>query len=199
MNNSAVIKRTEKFVQTFMKGDSGHDWAHVNRVRKLALVIGKKEKADLFVVEIAALLHDIGDWKFHNDLKAAGKKSSKLLNEIKVAPEVVEEVAFIVDNLSWKNGTNKVKMRTLEGKVVQDADRLEALGALGVARTFSYGGYLGRPLFSEGPSSLGHIFDKVLKLKKFMNTKTGKVMAKERDAFTRVFVKHFLKEWSGER
>lgn len=199
MNKAEVIKKTEKFVQEFMKGDSGHGWAHVNRVRKLALIIGKKEKADLFVVEIAALLHDIGDWKFHKDLKAAGKKSSKLLNAMKVAPEIVDEVAFIVDNLSWKNGTNKVKMRTLEGKVVQDADRLEAMGALGVARAFSYGGHRGRPLFGTERSSLGHIFDKVLKLIKFMNTKTGKAMAKDRDAFTKLFVKQFLKEWSGER
>jgi len=198
MVKKQIIKKTEEFVRKSMKGDVGHDWLHVDRVRKLALKIGKREKVDLFVVELAALLHDIGDWKFHKDANTAGKKSSKLLNALRVDSEVVNEVAFIIDNISWKNGMNKVRMRTLEGKVVQDADRLEALGAIGIARAFSYGGHKSRPLAGTPDSTIAHFSDKLLKLKKAMNTKSGKSLAKPLDVFVRAYLKQFSKEWAGE-
>jgi len=199
MNQKSVIKKTEEFVRKSMKGDVGHDWLHVDRVRKLALKIGKLEKADLFVVELAALLHDIGDWKFHKDPNTAGKKFSRLLNTMKVGSTVVNDAAFIIDNISWKNGTNKVRMRSIEGKVVQDADRLEALGAIGIARAFSYGGHKKRPLAGTPDSTITHFSDKLLKLKNAMNTKSGKALAKPLDLFIRSYLKQFSKEWAGER
>lgn len=175
-----------------MKGDAGHDWAHVDRVRRNALYIARKERADPFVVELAALLHDVADWKFHEDESAGGKIARAFLEEQKVSDAVVGEVCFIVDNVSWKEGRGR-SMRTLAGKVVQDADRLEAIGAIGIARTFTYGGYRNRSL----QNSIAHFHEKVLLLKDRMNTRTGKSLAARRHRFVQAYLKEFRREWDG--
>ena len=172
-----------------MKGDAGHDWSHVDRVRRNALAIARKERADPFVVELAALLHDVADWKFHEDEAAGGKISRAFLEGQRLPAAVVDEVCFIVDNVSWKEGRGK-PLQTLAGRVVQDADRLEAIGAIGIARTFTYGGYRNRSL----DSSIEHFHEKILLLKDHMNTKTGKALAHRRHRFVEAFLKEFRRE-----
>lgn len=174
-----------------MKGDSGHDWSHTDRVRRNALHIARQEKADLLVVELAALLHDVADWKFNKDEKAGGKLSRLFLERHRMPSPIVDEVCFIVDNISWKEGRAKTQMRTLAGRVVQDADRLEAIGAIGIARVFTYGGYRSRSL----PNSVEHFHEKLLLLKDRMHTKTARRIALRRHKLMEVFLKEFEREW----
>jgi len=142
MNKIKIIKNTEKYVKNKMLGDSaGHDWWHVYRVWKVAVHIGKQEKANMFVVELGALLHDIADFKFNNGDETAGSRVSReWLEEQKVDEAIIKHVCDIVENVSFKGAKVKSKMKTTEGMVVQDADRLDAIGAIGIARTFAYGG-----------------------------------------------------------
>jgi uncharacterized protein len=201
MDRKQIIKKTEQFVKSRLKGDTGHDWAHIDRVRNTALYIGKLEKADLYIVELAALLHDIADWKFHKDEFAGGKIARKWLAQNNLPREAIDEICFIVDYISWKGGKKRIGMRTIEGAVVQDADRLDALGAIGIARAFNYGGFRNRPMHAPEDNSeatIAHFYEKILHLKDRMNTKTGRKLAQNKDKFVRAFLKQFLKEWAGQ-
>lgn len=214
-----ILQKTEKHVKGLFLADiSGHDYFHMIRVLKIAKYIATKEKPhDLFIVQLGALLHDIADWKFHNGDITAGKKAAKVwLEGLSVPKDIVEKVCYIVEHISYRGGTNKVKMESIEGMIVQDADRLDALGAIGIARVFSYGGYKGRAIYDPEikpkkafsslkeyadarNTSINHFYEKLLLLKDKMNTKTGRDIAKKRHAFTEEFLERFLTEWEGNK
>lgn len=131
-----------------MVGDPGHDWSHVNRVRKLAVHIGTKEKANLFIVELAALLHDVADYKFYKgNNKIGGHVAAQWLKKNNINAATIKQITYIIDNIAFKGAKVKYTMQSLEGKIVQDADKLDAMGAIGVARTFSFGGKFGVPMY----------------------------------------------------
>lgn len=211
MNQGNIIKKTEEFVKNKMKGDPGHDWSHVNRVRNVALHLGKKEKADLFIVELASILHDVADHKFYGgDDKIGSKTATKWLNKIKVDEKVIEHICHIIDEVSFKGAGVKYKMKTIEGKVVQDADKLDAIGAIGVARTFSYGGHFNVPMYipekkpvfhtsfaqykKNSESTINHFYEKLLLLKDRMHTKSARKIAQKRHKFMELYLKEFFKE-----
>lgn len=202
MNNEDIIAKTEEFVRKTLKGEgSGHDWGHVDKVRKNALKIAKEEKdANLFIVELAALLHDIADHKNHGgDYEIGPKKAREWLESLKIEPAIIDSVTDIVSTISYSK--NAGPMKTLEGKIVQDADRLEALGAIGIARCFATGGKMRRVIYDpsgrDRAHSIQHFYDKLLKLKDMMNTVTGQRMAEERHRFMEDFLKRFYQEWEG--
>ncbi|HEX5429735.1 MAG TPA: HD domain-containing protein [Patescibacteria group bacterium] len=199
MTKAQILVKTRGFVRTKLENEAtGHDWYHIERVVRAAKLIGKKEKADLFIVELGALLHDIADWKFNQDQHAGEKVTRKWLISLGLDKDNIERVAYIVQNISFKVGANKHKMKSIEGMVVQDADRLDALGAIGVARAFAYGGYKHRMIYDpEGKSetSIKHFYDKILWLRDLMNTKTGYKLAGEREKFVKNYLKQFYKEW----
>jgi len=215
MTRGDVVARTEARVRELLGGDaSGHDWWHVERVRRVALRLGAAEGADAFVVELAALLHDVDDWKASGDPEAASRHAREWLRALDVEPEVVERVAEIVGTLSFKGAGVPTPMRTVEGKVVQDADRLDALGAIGIARAFAYGGSRGRPLHDPeappvahesfeqyrgaGGATLNHFYEKLFLLRDRMNTAAGRRLAEARHRYTEEYVARFLAEWKGE-
>lgn len=216
MTKKQQIEKTKAFVRAKSDGEtSGHDWWHTYRVWKTARLIGKKEGADLFVVELAALLHDIADFKFNNgDDNIGAKVSRSWLKKIGVDQKVILEVENIVKNVSFKGAGVKNGIKSLEGRVVQDADRLDALGAIGVARVFAFGGYDGRemhdpkskPTFhktfahykNSRTTSINHFYEKILLLKDLMNTKTGKQLAIARHRFLIRYLKQFFREWEGK-
>lgn len=210
----AWIARTEEFVREELPIDAtGHDWHHVFRVRRNALAIGQAEGADLLTVELAALLHDIADHKFHGGDEHAGPETARSwLQTLSVPPQLIDHICQIITRLSFKGAAVEQEPLSLEGQVVQDADRLDALGAIGIARAFAYGGYKGRPLHdpqvppqqhasfaayksSAGPT-LNHFYEKLLLLKDRVNTAAGRRMAQERHAFLEEFVRRFLEEWA---
>lgn len=199
----------------FLAESSGHDWHHINRVWRLARQIAEKEGANQEVAELAALVHDIADWKFHGGDDSVGPREAKrLLGELGASPDVIEQVVDIVATISFKGAGVQTAMRTLEGKCVQDADRLDAIGAIGIARCFAYGGHAGRPMYdpNEPPvmhataeeykaskgHSLNHFYEKLFLLKGRMNTPTGLVLAEERHQFMEEYVRRFLDEWGTE-
>ncbi|MDP4001177.1 MAG: HD domain-containing protein [bacterium] len=211
-NSKQIIKRTEELVRKTMTGDPGHDWSHIDRVRKVALYIAKKEKANLFIVELAALLHDIADYKFHKgDDKLGGRTAAKWLKKFKIDDETIKEIEYIINEVSFKGAKVKYKMKSIEGKVVQDADKLDALGAIGVARTFSFGGKFNVPMYipNKKPffhssfeqykklsaSTINHFYEKLLLLKDRMHTKTAKQLAQRRHKFMELYLKEFFNEW----
>jgi uncharacterized protein len=212
-----IVSAAEQLIRQTLAGDSsGHDWWHIDRVRNVALRLAKEEGADLFVVELAALLHDIADWKFHAGDDTQGPQQARAwLTNQGVAAEVVEHVAEIIATLSFKGAGVPTPMRTKEGAVVQDADRLDAIGAIGVARAFAYGGHRGRPMHdpdcppeshasfaaykkNSGPT-LNHFYEKLFLLKDRMNTAAAKRLALARHAYLEQFVEEFLAEWEGTR
>jgi uncharacterized protein len=218
MNRKAVLTKTEGHVRKkFATDATGHDWWHIHRVVENARAISKNEKgADLFIVKLGALLHDIADFKFHRgDDTVGGRVAEAWLKSIGADADTVEKVVHIVNNVSFKGAGVATKMRSLEGKIVQDADRLDAIGALGIARTFAYGGQIGRPIYNPrgktrnyksfeeykkgSPSTIHHFYEKLLHVRKLMNTKTGKKMAVERHAFLKIYLKRFIEEWSGKK
>jgi len=201
LNKRQIISQTEEYVKNLLvKENSGHDWYHIALVRRNALNIAEKEKnVDLFVVELVALLHDIADHKNHGgDYEIGPKLAKEWLESLKVKKDIINHVVDIVGTISFSKNTGSIK--TKEGEIVQDADRLEALGAVGIARCFATGAKMGRPIYDpndeEGNYSIQHFYDKLLKLKKLMNTKTGKKMAEKRHAFMEKFLKQFYKEWA---
>ena len=217
MNKRDVINRTAQFVKGKLDGEgSGHDWWHVYLVWQNAKKISKKEGGDMLVVELAALLHDISDFKFNksgNESEGADI-AQKWLEKLGVQRSVIDQVSYIVGNVSFKGAGVDHTMKTLEGKIVWDADKLD-IGAIGIARTFAYGGYKGRPIYDprikpklaknfeeykkNRDTSINHIYEKVLLLKDRMQTKTGKRIAIQRDKFLRSFLKEFFDEWNGLR
>ena len=211
-----ILGRTEKHVRKQLEGDgTGHDWWHIHRVRNTALAIAKKEKVDLFVVELAALLHDIADHKFHDgDVEIGPRVAGEWLQSLKLQKEIINHVKEIIEDLSFKGAHVTTPMKTLEGKVVQDADRLDAIGAIGIARAFAYGGHKNRVIYNpeksptmhdsfddykidKGPT-INHFYEKLFLLKDRMNTTTGREIAEKRHQFMEEFINRFYKEWDGE-
>ena len=212
MNTREILNKTENFVKQSMKGDSsGHDWWHIHRVRNIAINIAIKENADVFIVELAALLHDISDWKFSDEKENKEQSKVKIwLEQMKVQLNFISHICEIINDLSFKGAGVSSNMKTLEGKIVQDADRLDAIGAIGIARTFAYGGSKGREIYNPEikpvfhatsedykkttAPTLNHFFEKLLLLKDLMNTKTAKQMANERHLFMEQFLTIFFME-----
>ena len=208
-----LIEDTKTFVREKLRGaEAGHDWFHIERVRKLSLKIAEKEKADLLVVQLAALLHDIADPKFHNGDETLALKISRDFLESRHAEEnVIEKVLFIIQHISFKNSNEAPEELPVELQIVQDADRLDAIGAIGIARTFNFGGYKNNPMYdpeippklnmskeaykkSDG-TTINHFYEKLLLLKDLMNTETAKEIAEERHQFMLRFLEEFYKEW----
>lgn len=212
-----MIQKTADHVRGLLAGDSsGHDWFHIERVRNTALTISREEGANLFLVELAALLHDVADWKFAGGDHEAGPRAARQwMESIGVEPAVVHQVCDIIANLSFKGAGVATPMRSLEGQIVQDADRLDALGAIGIARTFAYGGHKGQAMHDPAippqmhttfeaykhnvGTTINHFYEKLLLLKDRMNTATGKRLAAERHVFMERYLEQFLAEWQGER
>jgi len=211
------IQLTEKFVkQTLETAEGGHDWFHIERVYKNALLISKNENVNDYIVALGALLHDIADSKFHNGDDSIGpQKAREFLLKTHVASEVIEHVVKIIENVSFKGGNITPNFSSIELDVVQDADRLDALGAIGIARTFNYGGYKNRKLYdpeikpdlnmtkdvyktSTAPT-INHFYEKLLLLKDRMKTKTGRQIALNRHNYMKEFLKQFYAEWNGEK
>ena len=217
METDAIINKTAGFVRARLSGEgSGHDWWHIARVWKTAVKIANAEGADLFVVQLAALLHDIADWKFHDGDIAAGPRAARdWLARLAVDEPVITHVCQIIEDISFKGAGVPTPMRTLEGMVVQDPDRLDALGAIGIARAFAYGGHKQREIhnpdvpparhqsFEEYKSSAGtsvnHFYEKLLLLKDRMNTGVARTIAEERHAFMQHYLERFLLEWEGKK
>jgi uncharacterized protein len=212
-----IIPQTADHVRNLLSGDSsGHDWWHIERVRQTALAIAREEGADLIIVELAALLHDVADWKFAGGDHEAGPRAAReWLQKHGVAAEATEHVVEIIAGLSFKGAGVATPMATLEGMIVQDADRLDALGAVGIARTFAYGGHKGQPIYDPdippqmhasfdqykkgGGSTINHFYEKLLLLAERMNTPAGRRLATGRHAFLERFLEQFLAEWNAKR
>ena len=197
----------------FLAESSGHDWHHINRVWQLTGQIAAQEGADSEIAELGALVHDIADWKFHGGDDSVGPREAEALLRREGATEaVIAAVVDIVATISYKGAGVTTAMRTLEGQCVQDADRLDAIGAIGIARCFAYGGHAGRLMHDpdEAPvlhqtaaaykaskgASLNHFYEKLFLLKDRMNTPTGRALAEPRHRFMENFVAQFLEEWN---
>ncbi|WP_420378569.1 HD domain-containing protein [Gilvibacter sp.] len=215
--NDALIAKTIAFVKAELQGaEGGHDWFHTERVYKTALAIAEQEKADLQTVALAALLHDIADSKFHNGDESIGpKKAEEFLLQQKLDSAAIDAVVNIIKHMSFKNSLEENTYDTLELRVVRDADRLDAIGAIGIARAFNYGGFKNRALYdpqiapklnmskeeykkSTAPT-INHFYEKLLLLKDLMHTKTGRQMAAGRHEFMENFLSQFYAEWEGKR
>lgn len=198
-----VLQETEKFVRFLTEGESsGHDWWHIERVRKNTLIIGKEEGADLFICQMATLLHDVADHKFNESLEVGLAKVSRFLENFTLSADDKEHILSIIATMSFTSQKEGKVVPSLEGKVVQDADRLDALGAIGIARTMTYSGNKGRLIYhptSDQETAIRHFDDKLLKLKDLMNTNYGKKLANDRHAFMETYLKQFQAEWHGER
>jgi uncharacterized protein len=218
MNSSKdIIKNTILFVkETLADAEGGHDWFHIERVYKNAILIAKKEPVDEFIVSLGALLHDIADSKFHNGDENIGPKIAReFLFKQNVDSIIIEHVINIIDNISFKGGNEVQKFKSPELDVVQDADRLDAIGAIGIARCFNYGGFKNRLLYNpdikpnlnmtkaeykaSNAPTINHFYEKLLLLKDRMNTKTGKQIAQERHDYMLTFLEQFYNEWEGIR
>lgn len=208
-----LIDSTARFVKEKLEGaEAGHDWFHIERVWKLSKKIAENEVCDMKVVELSALLHDIADPKFHDgDETLALKVSREFLEKENASNEIIEKVLFIIKNISFKNRNEAPDNLPLELKIVQDADRLDAIGAIGIARTFNFGGFKNNLMYhpdiqpklnmtkeeykkNEG-TTINHFYEKLLLLKDLMNTKTAKKIASERHDFMLKFLDEFYKEW----
>jgi uncharacterized protein len=217
MGEKEVTAETINFVRTTLaNAEGGHDWWHIHRVRKLTKYIGTTENSNLYIGDLGALLHDIADSKFHNGDEEIGPiKARDFLRNHSVDNYIIDQVEFIIRNISFKGGKDTLLERTLELDVVQDADRLDAMGAIGIARTFNYGGHTGREIYnpeiipnlqmtkeeykkSQGPT-LNHFYEKLLLLKDRMNTETGKILAQQRHEFMERYLEQFHAEWEGIR
>lgn len=214
--NKNVIQNTVDFVKEKLQGaEAGHDWFHIERVWKLSKNIAAHENCNLEVVELAALLHDIADPKFHGgDETLALTISQDFLESQKVSPEMIGQVLFIIKNVSFKNRNEAPEILPLELKIVQDADRLDAIGAIGIARTFNFGGFKNNLMYDpELPpqlemskeeykknqgTTINHFYEKLLLLQELMHTETAKKIASERHDFMLKFLGEFYKEWNVE-
>ena len=219
MNKSEIINQTIQFVKSNLQGaEGGHDWFHILRVFNNAKLIAKGESVDNFIVELGALLHDIADAKFYNGDESIGpKKARKFLEDIEVDESIIQHIENIILNISYKNSlsknNSKQKFTSKELEVIQDADRLDAIGAIGIARAFNYGGFKNREIYnpeiqpninqnketykkSTAPT-INHFYEKLLLLKDKMNTKTGWRLATERHKFMELYLKQFYNEWKG--
>lgn len=215
MKQNDIIQKTAEYIkQEFSNDSSGHDWWHIYRVWKNALAINEHEKADSFIVQIAALLHDLDDWKFNNSEDETPLRAKVWLDSCSVDISIADKVCEIIKNVSYKGAGVKNKMDSLEGFIVQDADRLDAIGAIGIARAFAYGGYKNRMLYdpestpemhqtftaykNSQSDTIKHFHEKLLLLKDMMNTPTAKRIAAHRHALMEDFLDQFMKEWEGQ-
>lgn len=215
MIEEQIISKTIDFVkETLRNAEGGHDWFHIQRVFKTSQTIAKNENVDLLIVSLGALLHDIADSKFHNGDETIGPKIAKqFLESLGIENEIIKHVILIIENISFKGGNETQKFTSPELDVVQDADRLDAIGAVGIARCFNYGGFKNRALYdpeikpnlnmskeeyknSTAPT-INHFYEKLLLLKDRMNTKTGKRLAQQRHNFMEQFLDQFYQEWEG--
>jgi uncharacterized protein len=217
MNKEEIINKTILFVkETLADAEGGHDWFHIERVYKNTLLIAKNESVDVFVASLGALLHDIADSKFHNGDETIGPKIAReFLFNLNVDSVVIEHVVNIIENISFKGGKEAQKFKSIELDVVQDADRLDAIGAIGIARCFNYGGFKNRAIYnpdikpnlnltkeeykSSDAPTINHFYEKLLLLKDRMNTKTGKKIASDRHKFMEAFLNQFYNEWHGKQ
>jgi uncharacterized protein len=214
-NNQEIILKTIDFVKmSLADAEGGHDWWHIYRVWKTAKHIAQTENVDMYIVELGALLHDIADSKFHGgDEEIGPRKAQEFLESLQVPGNIIIHVVGIIANISFKGGKLRQKFKSPELDVIQDADRLDALGAIGIARTFNFGGHKGRPIYnpdikpnlnlskeeyknSDAPT-LNHFYEKLLLLKDLMNTETGRKMAEQRHNFMLDYLDQFYKEWDG--
>lgn len=217
MNASNLIEKTIQFVkETLAQAEGGHDWFHIERVYKNALLIAASENCDLEIVQLSALLHDIADSKFHDGDETIGPKTARtFLESENVVQTTIDHVIAIIENISFKGGKVARKFSSIELDIVQDADRLDAIGAIGIARTFNYGGFKNRALYNpeiapnlsmtkeeyknnEAPT-INHFYEKLLLLKDKMNTQTGKQIAQERHRYMEDFLEQFYAEWEGRK
>lgn len=213
----SLIDSTISFVKDQLKtAEGGHDWFHIERVYRNALLIAESETCNIEIVKLGALLHDIADSKFHNGDETVGPKTARIfLERQNVSEEIITHVINIIENISFKGGNFDKKFNSIELEIVQDADRLDAIGAIGIARTFNYGGFKNRTIYnpsiapklgmdkeeykkSEAPT-INHFYEKLLLLKDKMNTQTGKKIAQERHFFMEKFLSQFYAEWEGEK
>jgi uncharacterized protein len=213
VQQNRLIKATENYVRNHFESESsGHDWWHIYRVRNMAIKIAEKEGGDLFVVEMAALLHDLDDWK----LSDAGQesKTEKWLNSIDFPKLEIPVVLEIIEQVSFKGAGVENRATSVEAKIVQDADRLDAIGAIGIARTFAYGGNKGRLIYHPDikpemhnsfdeykkttAPTINHFYEKLLLLKEMLNTETAKGIAEKRHRFMETFLEQFYGEWESE-
>lgn len=216
-DSDSLVGRTAEYVRSLLVGEgSGHDWWHIYRVWKMSVRIAKEENANLLVVELGALLHDIADWKFNDgDEEVGPAKARAWLQSLMVDEEVIAQVCQIVRDISYKGAGVATPMPTIEGQVVQDADRLDAIGAIGIARTFAYGGSKAREMYNpdQSPvlhqsfeqykmgngSTINHFYEKLLLLKERMNTAAAKRLAQHRHKVMEEFLDEFYLEWEGEK
>ena len=218
MTNHQLIEHTKTFVKTTLEdAEGGHDWFHILRVYNNAVTISKTESVDETIVALAALLHDIADSKFHNGDETIGPKMAReFLFGKNVDSTIIEHVVKIIENMSFSKSLDPDNIWTSdELRVVQDADRLDAIGAIGIARAFNYGGFKNRKLFDPSISpdlnmskeeykkstapTINHFYEKLLLLKSKMNTKTGKKIAEQRHKYMEQFLDQFYAEWDGKR
>ncbi len=216
--NDMIIEKALAYVRDLLEGEgSGHDWWHIKRVYDLSVTMANEyPEADLFIIQLGALLHDIGDHKFHNGDHTVGPKMvTDWLIENQVDEVIIDKVVAIVKEISYKGADVETPMSSLEGEIVQDADRLDAIGAIGIARTFAYGGNKNREMHNPevspelhsdfetykkttGPT-INHFYEKLLLLKDRMNTEFGKKLAQQRHTYMEDFLEEFFAEWKGEK
>lgn len=215
MDQQTIIDQTILHVKEILKGaEAGHDWFHIERVYKNALYINQSEKANPLVVALGALLHDIADPKFHNGNEELGPEMARsFMISLNIDEEIQQHVVNIINHISFKQSFENAAFNSIELQVVRDADRLDAIGAIGIARAFTYGGYKNRILYdpqippvrfteketyknAEG-TTLNHFYEKLLLLKDLMHTPTGKQLAAQRHAYMEAFLTQFYAEWQG--
>jgi uncharacterized protein len=218
MSKAEIIEQTRAYVeQKFTTESTGHDYWHMYRVWKLAKHIATSEaNVDMFTLELAALLHDIADWKFHDGDEEAGPKAAReWLESLSVDNKTIEHIEDIIRNVSFKGAHVKTNLKTIEGQIVHDADKLDAIGAIGIGRAFAYGGAHGRPMHepdrpadqhdtfeaykNSNSPTINHFYEKLLLLKDRMFTKSGKALAQHRHKAMEEFLEEFLAEWNGTR
>lgn len=209
MNKDIILKKTKAFVKDKLyKESSGHDWFHTKRVYNLATYICEKEGGDDFIIKMAALLHDIDDWKFSNN----SKTTENFLKSLNIDEESIHEIMNIITTMSYKGGVVDSSQNNIEGKIVQDADRLDAIGAIGIARAFTYGGSKNRLIYDPdikpmdfqsldevknlNNHTINHFYEKLLKLRDLINTDTAQQIAEERHRFIEIYLDEFFYEWN---
>ncbi|MDG2279172.1 MAG: HD domain-containing protein [Flavicella sp.] len=215
MKKNKIIENTINFVKEKLKNaEGGHDWFHIERVYKNTLMISKSEEVNSLIVQLAALLHDIADSKFHNGDETIGPSIAKsFLQSQNLDTKSIDHIVKIIENISYKGGNFKTSFFSKELSVVQDADRLDAIGAIGIARCFNYGGFKERAIYNpeikpnlnmtkeeyknSNAPSINHFYEKLLLLKEKMNTETGKQIAEQRHKFMETYLTQFYEEWDG--
>ena len=215
MNRIEIIQKTVEFIsQEFESEGSGHDWFHIDRVRRLALHIGQSEGSEPFITEMGALLHDLDDWKLTESESHFPVKAKKWLETLEVEAQVATLILNVIEDISYQGAGTETPVRSIEAAVVQDADRLDAIGAIGIARTFAYGGHKSRLIYNPAIApvmhsdfqsyknstapTINHFYEKLLLLKDRMNTNTAKSIADQRHCFMEYYLEQFFNEWEAK-